>query len=383
MQRSSAQIEGQVQGSHQILELIGLAAEGLAPMWDREAGLFCYRLTRTEGRLIREGISHRYTLIALLGLHQLEEANHHSSVPIRDTVNRLLAHKTWIHNLGDLGLLLWVCALVAPDRVEETCANLDLEHALARYEDASRRRTMELGWFLSGIAHTALASGRCYLNLRDLALITYHLLRKNQGSSGFFGHLAKLRSFRGLLRGSIGSFADQVYPIYALTRFAEAYGVEDAREAALNCAVAICKTQGPLGQWWWHYDSVTGSVVQKYPVYSVHQDGMAPMALFALGNAIQLDFTAPIFKGLQWISGSNELGFDMRDPSENLIWRSIYPRNQYKKHYEEISGLIRFGEDRVVHNDLAVRFECRPYHLGWLLYAFAPRCSPCTEHPGA
>ena len=42
-------------------------------------------------------------------------------------------------------------------------------------------------------------------------------------------------------------------------------------------ASASCRV--PHGQWWWHYDVRDGSVVERYPVYSVHQHAMAPMAL--------------------------------------------------------------------------------------------------------
>ena len=67
-----------------------------------------------------------------------------------------------------------------------------------------------------------------------------------------------------------------------------------------------------MGQWWWHYDSLTGNVFQRYPVYAVHQHGMAPMALFALADAARLDFSQSICNGLAWIyGGNNELAVDL------------------------------------------------------------------------
>ena len=81
----------------------------------------------------------------------------------------------------------------------------------------------------------------------------------------------------GILRGGVGSFADQVYPIYGISKFSQALGDEKALERALDCGLNICEAQGPLGQWWWHYDSSTGEVVGKYPVFSVHQHAMGPM----------------------------------------------------------------------------------------------------------
>jgi hypothetical protein len=232
---------------------------------------------------------------------------------------------------------------------------------------------MELAWFLSGLAHAMLSSPATRHELMDQAVRTYELLANNQGDHGVFGHVATRSTLAGVLRGRIGSFADQVYPIYALTRFAQAGGASSAFRRAQDCAEAICRAQGPLGQWWWHYDAATGRVVQTYPVYAVHQDGMAPMALFALGEAIQLDFSGPIYIGLGWIGGENELGSDLCDTSSGVIWRNIHRRSNWRKYYHEVRELVRPAGNAESDEDLKILFECRPYHLGWLLYAFAGR----------
>ena len=46
-----------------------------------------------------------------------------------------------------------------------------------------------------------------------------------------------------------------------------------------------------MGEWPWHYDSVTGRVVSRYPVFSVHQHAMGPMMLFAASEATGVDFS--------------------------------------------------------------------------------------------
>ena len=74
-----------------------------------------------------------------------------------------------------------------------------------------------------------------------------------------------------------------------------------ALDIARQCAQHICALQGKSGQWWWHYDYRTGEILEGYPVYSVHQDAMAPMALLALEEAGGGDYWAPIAKGLQWL----------------------------------------------------------------------------------
>jgi hypothetical protein len=230
---------------------------------------------------------------------------------------------------------------------------------------------MELAWFLSGLSHASLALPQQVPDLTDLAVNTCRLLTHNQGAQGIFGHLARKGSLAGVLRGHIGSFADQVYPIYALTKFAEAYKVQSALDRARNCAVAICRAKGPQGQWWWLYDSSTGEVFEKYPVYSVHQHGMAPMALFVLGEAARMDFGPSVQKGLSWIRANNELEIDLRDPASGVIWRSVYEKKRYKVYIRRILSLLGHRSDIESAGDLAVRYECWSYELGWLLYALA------------
>lgn len=371
----SNQVPVSVPGPAEIQDLNELAVRGLVAMFDSEKELFCFRLKRGSQGMVREGVSHRYTLITLLGLMKYEQTGRHSPIPVHQTLERILERREWLDNIGDLGLLLWLCALVAPGRVEETCQKFNVATALDRYREVRERRTMELAWFLTGLSYLAMVHNTNLAEVRQIATQTYTLLKKNQGSYGFFGHLARTGSLAGVFRGSIGSFADQVYPIYGLTKFAEAFESNEALQAARDCADAICRAQGPLGQWWWHYDRETGRVIGRYPVYSVHQDGMAPMSLFALGEAVDKDFSPWIYKGLEWVSGNNELAWDLRDPSENVIWRSVF-HPDYKKYLAAVVSVLRGGACMDSQDDLMILFESRPYHFGWLLYAFAHPESP-------
>ena len=367
--------ESQVSNSEEIQRTIHrlneMAVNGLLPMFDAERQLFCFKLKQTENGLVRKGLSPRYTVITLMGLHRLEESGASSPIEIKRVFDGLLANTDWVDNIGDLGLLLWLCALVAPDRLAELQRRLEVASALSRFRDARQGRTMELAWFLSGLSHGSLACPDLLPESRDLAVETYSRLVRNQGEQGVFGHSARNKSIAGIARGRIGSFADQVYPIYAITKFWQAYHDAKAIERARACALAICEAQGSLGQWWWHYDSSTGRVVDGFPVFSVHQHGMGPMTLFTLGEAIQSDFGPWIYKGLQWI-GDNELGIEMENAAGNLVWRCI-SRTTWKKYWNLAAARLTQREDRNLSHELHVVYECRPYELGWLLYAFADK----------
>lgn len=363
-----------------VQRFVALALSGLVPMFDREKQLFCYSLKRTERGMVREGLSPRYTMMTLMGLHRVEEAGGVSSIDIKPALQALLDNLDWVKDIGDLGVLLWTCALIDPERLADLEGRIELDTALARYPTAKRGVTMELAWFLTGLSNWALACPEKQSRLKDLAFQTFALLKKNRGEQGFFGHLTRGGSVSGMVRGRIGSFADQVYPIYAMTRFSQAYQEESALQMALQCGRGLCDAQGSLGQWWWHYDSLSGRVLEGYPVFSVHQHAMGPMTMFALGEAAQCDFTPWIYRGLNWINAENELGFNMEDDAAQVIWRCQYrSASQVKTYLKAAFSRGDTAKPYEAKKDLKVLFECRPYELGWLLYAFAARVGKDTS----
>jgi hypothetical protein len=357
--------------SQSIRELTSLAVRGLVPMFDPDKQLFCYRLRRTTTGLVREGVSRRYTTMALLGLDALRKSGVQCPFDTDAVFRSCADDPDWIQGVGDLGLLIWVTAEYAPERLDELFRRVNLEKSLERFADARKCRTMELAWFLAGLCHATMASPQCTWPLGDLAVDTYHLLQENRGESGLFGHLARTKSVSGVLRGRIGTFADQVYPIYALSKLATVFKLEEPLDLALECALIICRLQGSQGQWWRFYDADSGRVVCRYPVYSVDQYGLAPLALFELERATGRRFQDSIYRGLDWVYGSNELGEDLRIPSRQVIWTCILPRSGRRKYWETAESLIRPARERQAARSLRVLHESRPYELGLLLCSFA------------
>jgi hypothetical protein len=127
-----------------------------------------------------------------------------------------------------------------------------------------------------------------------------------------------------------------------------------------------------MGQWWWHYDAPSGCVADGYPVFSVHQHAMGPMTLFKIGEVANRDFDEWIYKGLKWINSNNELKFDMENGALNLIWRCIFRNRRSLGRYLKAGyGSFKRAVQQANPAELKVLYECRPYELGWLLYAFA------------
>lgn len=370
-EQTTANSKSDINDSRLPEQLINISVNGLSEMFDKEKQFFSYRAKRAEQGIVNEGHSFRYTIISLLGLSRLEQQGKHLFIDSNSVLENLLNNAGKIDNIGDLGLLLWLCALTSPESANRLFVTLDTNNALKQYPDAIEGKTTELAWFLTGLSYLASAPIKKPQGIEDLTKKTYELLKQNYEHKGIFRHQNR-NTLKGIIRGRMGCFADQVYPIYALSKFAQAYDNKEALRIAKECGETICNLQGTLGQWWWHYDSANGRVLGRYPVYSVHQDGMAPMALFSLSKASGLNFNDAAYKGLNWITGNNELSYNMIDNSRNVTWRSFY-RKKPKMRFEELMTLAGFDNNNKEYNDLMILFECRSYHLGWLLYALADK----------
>ncbi|GAC1664216.1 MAG: hypothetical protein NVS9B4_19540 [Candidatus Acidiferrum sp.] len=353
-------------------ELIAMSLRGLRPMFNSLRQRFCYTLVQRPVGMTQEGLSPRYTVMTLLGLIEVEKAGGVSPFNIDLILDSMLQDTSWPRSAGDFGLLAWLTAVRMPNKLPGLFARFKLETAFQEYDDLRRGLTMEMAWLLTGLCYAQLAGQPGIPDLTALAQQTYRALLANQGKGGFFGHLSRNKTTAGRFRGWLGSFADQVYPTIAFTRYSQAFRSSEALDRALQCGTGICRVQGPLGQWWWHYDSRTGKVASMYPVFSVHQEAMGPMALFPLVEATGRDFRENIYRGLQWIGTANELGQEMRDFSNNLVWRRMHPLPQFSMKMDVMLAQLHIYRD-ASKRPMGVLHECRPYELGWLLYAFAGR----------
>jgi hypothetical protein len=350
-------------------ELNSLALQSLVRLFDDQQKLFCRRIVLTERGLRREETSQRRTTVALLGLQRLRESGATFALDTPAIQNAILGDANWVESAGDLGLLTWFTAICAPERLPALLENFDFGKVLDSCLDARERRTRGLAWFLSGISHARRASPRTLPDLTDVAVEAYQLLLDNQGEQGLFGHLGSPRSLQEILSRRFGTFADQMYAIYALTAFAREFEIDEPLESALLCANSVCALQGDRGQWWFLYDTRRGCVASRYPVYSAHQDGKGPAALLALGQTTSRTFHAAVCKGLSWIAANNELGVDLRSLDQALIWDSIEAGSWVTRHREMACSCLHLSQAPVA-KSLRIRYEARPDHFGWLLYAF-------------
>jgi hypothetical protein len=353
-----------------IERIVHVAYTALPAMFDTERRTFVHSVHRVEGggaapRLAGESV--RYGAMVALGAHWLEESGQREifgGETATEFMSRGLAKSHEIQNLGDLAAVAWAASTVGCDGTEPV---------LKRLSEMVERRvsidTVELAWSLS-----ALVAGRLEPEANRLSDRLRSVFSRE---SGIFPHVVGPGA--GFLRRHVACFADQVYPIQALARYHAAFGDQDSLSTAARCAEQICDAQGPDGQWWWHYDARNGSVIEGYPVYTVHQDAMGPMALFDLQEAGGPDFSDAIRRGLGWMAVASEVGHTLIDDELPLIWRKVGRAEPAK-----LLRKVRAGTSRI-HERLRVRpldalfpatridYECRPYHLGWILDTWLAR----------
>jgi hypothetical protein len=93
------------------------------------------------------------------------------------------------------------------------------------------------------------------------------------------------------------------------------------------------------------------------------------MALQAIAGVTRTrGFEPAMERGLEWIAGNNILGQEMRSSADKLIWRSIALEGWGPK-LEEMRTMLTHRPAAPITPRPHVVHQCRPYELGWALYA--------------
>ncbi len=352
-------------------KLVAMSLRALPHMYRPQSQEFVQTVRADPGSpdgLSQEGVNQRYAAIVALGTAHVDEAAQRGVLADRDTEQftaTLTARGLVDQNQGAIALSAWAGAEVLGRADERLFTRL-----VEEVKSASAQPVVDYSWTL-----TALLAAHRLADTTAIAEQALERLLAAQGAKGIFPHRMP-RETLGRYRAHIGCFADQVYPIQALARYYAVTADRRALDAANRCAGRIVELQGPAGQWWWHYDVRTGDVVEGYPVYSVHQHAMAPMALFELAEAGGDDHGNAIADGLSWLEHHPEPGGELLDERTGVIWRKI-GRRERKKAVRSLRALSTSVSPRLHLGALDKLFppgvidhECRPYELGWLLYAW-------------
>jgi hypothetical protein len=362
-------------GRARLHELSGVALEILPAMVDEPSGLFSHKTLVRDGTYENRGANGLYSAAAMVGILSQRHRDPESVVPVGPAMDALHATATSPSSSPALaGTALWASCLAGDPRGE------GLATEVATGPEPRTQTSMELGLALTGL----VAAFDAYPALRDAAREaagTYvrELLARFSPRADLFGATGATRSPGGVAHSRLTSFATQVYALHGLAAYVRE--IEGSCPDALpRVARRLLAEQGPLGQWWWFYSLRSGEVIEGYPVYAVHQDAMAFMALTPL-RAIGLETNeAPLERGIEWLFGANELERSLVRSRPSFICRCIQRAGSDPDAFGGVSRANRarmilrslgLGGQVATDETLEVLEECRSYHLGWLLYADA------------
>lgn len=366
--RSSLRLSHDVQAWQALSEL---ALRGLRHTYGLDTSFLPHTMQWNGAKAVPQGTNVRYALISILGLARaaglVEDNDLIASLWTR--VSRNFA--AIARSPGDLGLGLWARSLCGGGH-----ALFSAERAMSVFrERIAACDSVDLAWLLLGADHARLAGIEVDLAETLSTEAASRLLGLYNPDSKLFRRHGRSGVFSGVSQ-RVPCFANQIYPVMALAVHSRRVSCE--RTALVGRAVAdhLCGLQGPLGQWWWLYDASLGPVVDGHPVFSVHQDGMAPMALLETTVSGGRSFVREIEKGLAWIFGENELKRSLVLREQGLVLRDIHRTGagRVQRMIRGTSWCLGLGRGRrwdSASSRCVINQECRPYHLGWILYAAA------------
>jgi hypothetical protein len=344
-------------------------------MYEPERALFPY-----STRLGPHGFEHtfehphtiRYTINTLLGVQRAAQRDAGDPfVQSADVmVDRFLdLHLGEIANPADLGLLL----LLGAEGGRDEALLGDLVTRIGETVERTPVRNFtiqELGWMLWGASVAARlgAPGAGGLADRLFALVDESFVDRDS---------LLARHDRSRHRGRIVSFGGTVYFLRAAYEYAALTGETRAARLFENGVRAMVRIQGPQGEWPWMISVHSGIPLDFYPVFGVHQDSMAMLFLLPALDDGLLDVDEAIARSLAWSLGENELGEQMYGSGRFFAYRSIRRLQPLFRQQRYARSLARALADRpgslTGGKGLIVNRECRSYHLGWILFAWAGR----------
>ncbi|MGB8225642.1 MAG: hypothetical protein WCE45_02060 [Sedimentisphaerales bacterium] len=326
----------------------------------------------SEGQWHSRGASVRYAAISQIGIAKWLQYHYDDKGNLPELWPKISDNFKNITDIGDITLSLWAGIQSSADDCEKFARALKECWPI----QSARCNAVELGWVVQACLMVQ-QSDFAKISLKSVLDDAHKrlLLLFDADARLFYRHHRP--GLKEMISRHISCFADQVYPIVALSNYGFLCNHHQSIDFAAQATEKICQYQGELGQWWWHYDVTHKRICEQYPVFSVHQDGMAPMAIMASDKASKQNHSDKINLGLRWDFGFNEMGENIVHPKEGIIWRDI-ERNEPAKLSRKIRSICSVaGLDKLHHltskciNSFRVNQECRPYHLGWILYAWA------------
>lgn len=303
-------------------------------------------------------------VVVLLGLLRAEEAETEQPFAIGALRTRILGDLGGDEvSPGALGLALWA----------ETRAGGE---AIAEIDGLIRRATVrgfdkipleQLAWLASGLTESGVLTGEPDHGLTQE--VKSELISRTTANG-----LSRDIHVRRL--GTAVPVSSQFHLLHSLCQMVRA-GDDELREPADRLAGALLGLQRRDGAWPGLIDPVRSSAAVIYPVLTVTQLAIAPIALRAASElGLGSDFEGAIQGSLEWVTSGNALNLDLVHESDARIDRGILPRRKpgalgrgISSAARRITGQAHEPDPKQLIVDPAVSSE----DLGWVLEAWSGR----------
>jgi hypothetical protein len=347
-------------------------SELLKAMFDEQSCLFAYSTTIKDGGYIND-FSHRavyrYTINSLAGIQRAKMFQQLDWDVDRIIDGFLALHWSAVRNAADNGLLLYVLAVAGHTETQSQLKRIE------RVIDDEKRLIeldlQEICWILAGLTKCTERTGKERAAVAAKRCGT--ILRNHYFNSDTF------LPFHNLSRYRFGftSFGGIAYFLWSVYHYARVFGDRQARSTFEQSVRRVMALQGSRGEWPWFVDASNETVLDWYQLFSVHQDSMAPLFLLpALDSGIGEARTA-IENSYRWIFGNNELQALMILDNPFFIYRSIRRKAKFERERRYMRALasraLGMRAEKAPVKCLEINRECRSYHIGWLLFAWAGR----------
>jgi hypothetical protein len=280
--------------------------------------------------------SARDTAEVVRALLALGRGSADTSIDPRRVLADLVQHHRHQADAEHLALLLWADAFGGGEHAGTLTAALD-----DRLE-AEEPSTLGWAWILSAACAAIENAGGRDREAAVARRAACALAANQHRTTGLF-HPSARREGWIRRRRRTATVSSQTYAVQALSAFARRGAPESAEAAdrAEACARALCGLQGPQGQWWRRYDVTRGTVVERYPVHTVNQDGGVPMALAELHRTMgDRRHAVALARGIEWVFGPNEIGQPLLDAGAGDMVSAV----------EEVEGGFRALRDMNVYH---------------------------------
>jgi hypothetical protein len=375
-----------------VKKIVELSLRLLDQMYYEDALRFCYTIRKDAKE--NTPPSFRYTAITLLGLDEARRRGLSITFPLDKICTDLAIHAAEEEDMGNKALALWAALKLECGAADRALDALLAHDGFVTNIREGLVRSTELAWVVYSLALAwadmrSQGEGLLRSTVKDAVYKRLHegihVLRSQRNEQTGLFQCASVPYGNGHLRDRMkttsGFFDSQVYGAMALAQAGKALDKADLLQEAYATVQTILAHQGKYGEWPWHYDVSAGTIIDPYPIFSVHQDGMGPMVLLEVGEALGADFQKAVERSLEWVFGANELRVSMVDWNAGVIWRA-QRRKGMRQYVLQVNRLMHHYRIPLVASllralpGLSIEYECRPYHLGWLLYAF---CRPARK----